>query len=82
MSNVTVKPIVWTTGTYGGPSAQTIVGVYYINEAWNGGWSAIRNRDALKDSDRRTNFATIEAAKAAAYADKSARILSEIEVSE
>lgn len=61
-----VKAIEWGKTSYGRPEAYTAVGVYRINEAMNGGWSVTSKNDVLRDTDGRSNFPTIEAAKAAA----------------
>lgn len=71
-----IKVLEWGKTSYGTPEVSTIAGVYRLNHAGNGGWSVNRQRDVLRDNDGRTNFATVEAAKAAAQADFEARIRS------
>lgn len=71
-----IKPLVWGKTSYGTPEVNTVVGVYRLNRAGDGGWRVSVKSEVLFDSDGRTNFATIEAAKAAAQADYEARIRS------
>jgi len=71
-----IKPLEWGKTSYGTPEANSVAGVYRINSAHNGGWSVVFKTDVLRDSDGRTNFATVEAAKAAAQADYASRIRS------
>ena len=76
---VVVKALDWGETSYGRPEASTVVGVYRIYESVSGGWSASRgglHADVLKDKDGRKNFATLDAAKAAAQADYETRIRS------
>jgi hypothetical protein len=74
---VTVKPLEWGETSYGRPEAFSIIGVYRVNEAINGGWSVVfsgLHGRALEGHDGRTNFVTIDAAKAAAQAHFEAAI--------
>jgi len=68
---VTVKPLEWGKTSYGAPEAFSVVGVYRINEAVNGGYAVVfgglRGR-ALSGPDGRTNFADLDGAKDAAQA--------------
>lgn len=73
---VGIKALEWGKTSYGTPEVNTIVGVYRLNGAWSGGWSVNIKSEVLRDSDGRTNFATVDAAKAAAQADYEARIRS------
>ncbi|WP_201269097.1 hypothetical protein [Sinorhizobium meliloti] len=71
-----IKPLVWGETRYGTPEVNTVVGVYRLNRAGDGGWRVSVKSEVLFDSDGRTNFATIEAAKAAAQSDFASRIRS------
>lgn len=71
-----IKPLEWGKTSYGTPEVNTVVGVYRLNRAGDGGWRVSVKSEVLFDSDGRTNFATIEAAKAAAQADFASRIRS------
>ncbi|RWN33449.1 hypothetical protein [Mesorhizobium sp.] len=73
---VVVKGLEWGTTSYGTPEVHTVVGVYRINNALNGGWSVVIGREILREESGRENFATVEAAQAAAQADYEARIRS------
>lgn len=77
-----VKPLEWGKTSYGTPEAISVVGVYRINSAMNGGFTVVfgglRGR-ALSGPDGRTNFADEGAAKIAAQADYEQRILSALE---
>lgn len=75
-SRVEVKALEWGETSYGSPEAYSVVGVYRLNRAGGGGWSVSIKSEVLHDSDGRTNFATVEAAKAAAQADYEQRVLS------
>jgi hypothetical protein len=75
---VIVKPLEWGSTSYGRPEAKSVIGVYRINGAMSGGWSVTAGARLLQDHDGRENFATMGAAKAAAEADYTARILSVI----
>ncbi len=66
---VQVKPLEWGKTSYGAPEVHTVVGIYRINEAINGGWAAVARGGVLRGGDGRTNFATLDSAKAAAQAD-------------
>jgi hypothetical protein len=77
-----VKAIEWGTTSYGKPEAFTVAGTYRVYESVSGGWSASRgglHGQVLEVGDGRTNFATLDEAKAAAQADYTARILSAID---
>ncbi|MCO6050891.1 hypothetical protein NGM99_13990 [Mesorhizobium sp. RP14(2022)] len=78
-SDVKVKDIVWGETSYGRPEAETVVGVYRIVEAWDGGWSVNVRNEVLRHPDGRKSFATLDEAKAAAQADYRSRILSAIQ---
>lgn len=71
-----IKPLFWGETSYGTPEVNTVVGVYRLNRAGDGGWRVSVKSEVLFDSDGRTNFATIEAAKAAAQQDYERRIRS------
>lgn len=71
-----IKALEWNKTSYGTPEVNTIAGVYRLSRAWSGGWSVNIKNEVLRDSDGRTNFATLELAKAAAQADFEARIRS------
>jgi len=71
-----VKPLEWRETSYGLPETLTVVGVYRIVHAGNGGWLVSVKGDALPANDGRTNFATLDDAKAAAQADYERRIMS------
>ncbi|MBB2698903.1 UNVERIFIED_ORG: hypothetical protein GGI66_003580 [Rhizobium esperanzae] len=71
-----VKPLDWAETSYGTPEVYSVAGVIRLNQAANGGWSVSIKGEVLRDSDGRTNFATLEKAKAAAQADYERRILS------
>lgn len=71
-----IKPLEWGETSYGTPEVNTVVGVYRLNRAGDGGWRVSVKSEVLFDSDGRTNFATIEAAKAAAQSDFESRIRS------
>lgn len=71
-----IKPLEWGETSYGTPEVNTVVGVYRLNRAGDGGWRVSVKSEVLFDSDGRTNFATIEAAKAAAQSDFASRIRS------
>jgi len=73
---IAIKPLEWGSTSYGRPEVNSVVGVYRINEAWNGGWSLTFKNEMLRESDGRSNFATIDAAKAAAQVDFGQRIRS------
>lgn len=62
---VKVKSLAWGETSYGTPEVHTVVGIYRIVHAGNGGWSANTKSEVLRDSDGRTNFATLDKAKAA-----------------
>lgn len=68
-SFVYIKPLEWTKSTSGEAEVVSIVGVYRIQAAWNGGYSVTRSKNSLYLPDGRTNFPTIEDAKAAAQVD-------------
>jgi hypothetical protein len=71
-----VKPLAWGLTSYGTPEVHTVIGVYRLNNATNGGWTATIGREALRDETGRENFATTDAAKAAVQTHFAARILS------
>lgn len=75
-----VKEIVWGETSHGTPEANTVVGSYRITKAWDNGFNVNRGDITFQDADGRKNFATVEAAKAAAQSDFNARILSAITI--
>lgn len=77
-----VKQLEWGSTSYGRPEVHSVVGVYRINEAWDGGWTVTAKGEVLRASDGRANFATLEAAKAAAQADYETRIISALSASQ
>lgn len=78
---VKVKALEWGNTSYGTPEIYSVVGVYRINHAENGGWTAVHNKEVIRSRDGRTNFPTVEAAKAAAQADYERCILSALDPS-
>jgi len=74
-----IKPLVWGKTSYGTPEVYSVVGVYRINNAVNGGFTVVAGNLVLTDTDGRSNFPTMEAAKAAAQAHYEQRILSAFE---
>ncbi|NTG20041.1 hypothetical protein G6L00_06235 [Agrobacterium rhizogenes] len=78
---VAVKALEWSETSYGTPEVQTVAGVYRLNRAGCGGWSVNVKSEVLRDSDGRTNFATLEKAKAAAQSDYEQRIRSALSIS-
>lgn len=75
---VAVKELEWGQTSYGTPEAHSVVGVYRINNAWNGGWTVVIGREVLRDVSGRENFADVDAAKAAAQAHFETRIRSSL----
>lgn len=75
-----VKPFIWSETSYGTPEAYTLAGVYRIKDATDGGYNVVRGKDVLHDVDGRRNFPTIEAAKSAAQADYTARVLAALDL--
>ena len=73
---VEVKPLKWGKTSYGTPEVFSVVGVYRINSAHNGGWIALRNKEVLPGPDGRNNYATVDLAEAAAQSDYERRIIS------
>jgi len=57
------------------PEVECVLGTYRISGARDYGFNCHIGRNALEMSDGRTNFATIDDAKAAAQADYTRRIL-------
>ena len=70
-----VKPLVWGLTSYRMPEVECVLGTYRISGARDYGFNCHIGRKALEMSDGRTNFATIDDAKAAAQADYTRRIL-------
>lgn len=80
MSELKINPLEWGKTSYGTPEAHSVAGVYRINHAGNGGWSVVFKTEVLRAGDGRTNFATLDDAKAAAQRDYETRIMSAITV--
>lgn len=71
-----VKALEWGKTSYGNPEAHCIAGAYRLNRSGDGGWYVSVKSEVLRDTDGRSNFATLDKAKAAAQSDFETRILS------
>jgi len=75
-----VKDLEWVEIDHGSPECKTIVGIYRINKAGNGGFCAVLGHVTLRDrTNGFTNFVNMEAAKAAANDHHKSMLLSQME---